>query len=293
MNCPNCGTISSKFTTSTCPKCGRYLGRSSKSYGYDVFTTAKRTPNNGGYTQQNAKETSQNYTGLTPADGIDDGTFFSEKNINKPDTNEDEFIDISHNPENNPYDTKVYTEPRNTDVNSNAHSTEFVANDIVEFSKHRFGRDIANKILFMLIGLIGSGLIGLFFDFFIDETHITRPMIITHTIVVIMLSITLIKTYRPAITLTLLGITLIYMLPMFVILCKTHIVLNGRANTSAAELLFIYVPIITQLILCKKLNKAIINYNDHWDAYNNRGVYINKDEVIDDYKFFNSGNNKD
>lgn len=292
MKCPSCGTFSKNGTT-VCPKCGRYCGRTFKYKNDDVFTTINRTQHNGGYTQQNTKAVSQQYTGID-ASKKNDGMFYSASEQNKTENNSPaQNTDDFHNPDTNPYDNKAYNEIRRENIPANAHIEEFVANNIIEFSKHRFGREIVNKIFFMLLALIGTDLIGLFFDIILDATHLTYPIAITYTAVLILLSFTAMKTFRASVTITIVGITLIYTIPIAVIFLKTHIVLTAKSTSTLVDLLFIFVPFIGQYILSTKVNSNMRNYIEHWEAYNQRGTYVIDDMIIHDYEFYESDPDKE
>lgn len=282
MKCPSCGKTS-KTGTVVCPKCGRYCGRTFASKNEEVFSSSSRTPQNGGYTQQaRPKKGSENtdFKGSTDNNRYDD-MFFSTNRKQNWGKDLKKNGNAQHKADSNPYDNSVYKETEIPSQSKNeTHTSEFVAEDIVKFRKHRFARDLANLIEFYILGVFAADLICLAFDLVIDTTRKTAPILYVYTFILFVFSLITKKTYSRFSSVCIAVFTTIYTVVMMIAVIKVHSLEN------AVELFFIYFPIAAQDILCVKLMFAMSKYHDHWEAYKQRGIYIIEDEVDNNYEIY-------
>lgn len=282
MKCPSCGETS-KNGTIVCPRCGRYCGRTFAAGNEEVFSSRNRTPHNGGYTQQtHPKNNSEHITSGVKQDiGKYDDMFFStdrKQHWGKDLKKNGNFL---HKSDSNPYDSSVYKENEiPSQSRKEAHTSEFVAEDIVKFSRHRFARDLANLIEFYILGVFAADLICLVFDLIIDATRVTALILLVYTFLLTVFSIIAAKTYRRFSAVCISALTVIYTVVMMIAVIKIHSVENAQ------ELYFIYFPIAAQDILCVKLTLAMSKYHDHWEAYKQRGIYLIEEDLKDDYEFY-------
>ena len=288
MKCPSCGEVS-KNGTVVCPKCGRYCGRTFASKNEEVFSSRYRTPYNGGYTQQaqpKAENDKLTQNGTTDASQNDDMFFSTErkqywgKDIKKNGTAE-------HIAESNPYDSSVYKEQEKPSPAKEVHTTEFVAENIVQFRKHRFARDLANLTDLHILGLFAATLIGIVFDLIIDTSRKTAPIVLVYTFFLIIFSLIAKKTYRKFATISIAVLTIIYTVVMMISVIKVHSV------KYAAEIIFVYLPIAAQDIMCARLTVLMSRYHDHWEAYKLRGIYVNEDNIEKEYEIYKNKENAD
>jgi len=271
-----------------CKRCGRYCGGTCAD---QVFNSSKRQLVNGGYTQQNTKGSDDLYTGIDHSDDNNDIFFSTEKYTDDKALFSKE-SKTNHNPNDNPYDNNVYKEHKWHVQSTNiTHTEEYRPNDIIEFSKHRFGSEFANKIRFRLIGLIATTLFMLFSILLIDKTHLSYPIISIYSVVIIGLTFLMLRSFKQNVMLTIVGITLAYSIALSVILITTHLIPMAEGLMTPINFLIIYGYVIGQYVFCFLSYKAYKNFSDRWDAYCVRGVYVNKDEVDDTYEIY--GTNSD
>ncbi len=271
-----------------CKRCGRYCGGTCTD---EVFTTLKRQAHNGGYTQQNTKSTDELYTGIDHSFDNNDIFFSAESHADEKTANSKP-SKIIHDPKDNPYNSNVYAE-RQLNVQSNNHKGEYLPNDIIEFSTHRFGSEAANKIRFNLFGIIGCTLMVIFFVLIIDHTHLARPIVIVYAAAMIALTYTLLRSFQKAVMFTIIGITLAYAVTLSYILITTHLMPLAEGFMTPLNILMIYTPVIGQFIFCVRAYRGFRFYLDRWDAYTVRGVYVKQDQVDPKYELYGQDSSAD
>lgn len=273
-----------------CKRCGRYCGGTCSD---DVFTTLNRSASNGGYTQQNTKDSNTIYTGADHSADNNDIFFSAEKFAEEREANS-KSSKLVHDPNDNPYDNNVYAEHK-WHVQTNTHTDEFKPTDMVEFSNHRFGSEASNKLRFNLFGVIGCTLLSMFFVLIIDKTHLSYPITFVYTAVMVLLTYTLLRSFNKNIMFTIVGTTITYAITLAAILIKTHLMPLAEGFMTPLNFLMIYTPVVAQLVFCVRSYRAFRFYLDRWDAYTVQGVYVNQDKVDPNYELFgeNSADNTD
>ena len=179
----------------------------------DVFSSARRTAANGGYTQQSTVEQKKEYTGLM-APLKDDKAYFSsserkvygsaprlDADIHLKKDNEFFHSDVDqeqrklrestvnitddHNAEENPYKKSGLSEEKQIITE---HSTEFKAHSITEFRKHRFGAYLYTRVEWMFCTMIALATFLFILDMMYDPVRTTMPIALTYVLEILILT---------------------------------------------------------------------------------------------------------
>ena len=293
-----------KAGTQSCPNCGRYCGRTFASKNEEMFLTENKNPHNGGYTQQNINVTTQ-YTNLGDAqlENPDDDIFFSTKKLRteKPandntstsedytnlsgDSADNLYHDISVTTQNNDIFTgvlltgsgkyadyhiygeeKPYTPPSDGSEQNQAHTEEFMPENIVEFSRHFKVRALTKKINTNLIKLTAISVLLLIVTIlevcFRGASILVIPAVIANTSVCTAFLTTTKKTYSK-------NITIAAALYTFLFSIVAAFMVNNIIEV--AHYTFVVVSIfgiiIRQDVLFMHLISRLFKYNDAWEDY--------------------------
>ena len=230
--------------------------------------SSNRNPANGGYTQQRRNSDDSKYTNPTGKTVVsdEDDMFFSSKRNEFTETDLQPESMEPHDTEINHYDamSKAFEET-GEQREEKGHTMEFVASNILEFSRHMFARKYANRIRLYLFGIVFFDFICLFFDILIDASRITPPFMIGYTVILLVLSVVTRKTYRKLPTTCIAFLAIIFSVIMIVMIS------NIDKTARAPELYFIYIPLAAQDVLCMRLSLVMSKYQDTWDMYKKTG----------------------
>lgn len=273
----------------------------------DRFHSSSRTAANGGYTQQQTKRIEEPvYTGNRVERDPNDAEYYSSDRVNfmipekkrhMGNVSDDDYYHsksdgerqaglqtnakANHNPEFNPYtDAEKFGAVKMT-AKQEENSTEYVANNILEFTKHRFGKEEFDKIDYILSGLIGCCIFTYLLDVLFDLSKKTFPFALGYIILIIILSFIVIKKLNKYVSLSVAIVTMVYSLIM-VLFMKT---IDQYAR--APELVLFYTPIMLANVMCLRLTTRMSRLYVKWETYLNRSKWKDMiDKSTDDYEIY-------
>ncbi len=295
-----------------------YQGASADSASDDVFSSSSRSAANGGYTQQHAQAKEGKYYGISAENvsNMNDGTFFRSnreravsaepiKRAVMPDENVFFSSEKStqahkanaavtnaapdHDPKNNPYSGKsVLTEkPEITE-----HSFEYKANNLREFTKHRFSKEIVDRIELILGLLLSTAFLCVIFEQVFVAPYLSILVwyvTVGYTAVMFVLGLVAIRIWRKEVSLTIAYLTIIYSLFMLL-----YIFIVGVTNSIYdIDLFIMFIPIAAANVLCLRLTKRMYQLHELWDAYGKRGEELVHVEDDDEYEIYHSETNSE
>lgn len=286
----------------------------------ELFRSHRRSAENEGYTQQNTELREKTYYGVS-ADAInnmDDGTYFrsrartadKETTIRRVTTMNDGVFFSSqrrsesahavsaesrdkdteeHRPEVNPYLDKsvMNDEPVITE-----HSVEYKAHNIKEFARHRFGKAYADRLEFILAGIVFSALLCLAFEHFFVAIYVPQTAdIATYIMVaaVAALSIPSVKSWNKYTAMVLSWVVIVYSVFMLIYIF-VHAVIGSIRNF---DVLTVFIPDAAMCVLCLRLTVYMSNFHNQWDAYGKKGSELVETAPPEDIEFFRSKTKED
>ena len=302
MKCPSCGA-KFKSGTSSCPKCGRYCGRTFANQTEDMFLTENRNPHNGGYTQQQQNIATQYSNTNDPnLQNPNDVMFYSSERISQnripqnptaPDNSPSEIKSSTENPydslvgtleKNTPFigkesespgnyaDYKIYGKdysykpPVTDDDKNQPHTTEFFPDSIVEFKEHVKGRDIAKKINTYLIKLIVISVCLLLIALLEVKLMGASVFIIPIAVVNVSAFAVFLAAIKTSYNKKLTIAVAVYALLFSIV---TEMLVNPIIEIAyyTFAVVAIFGFIIRQDVLCLHLIKTVFKYNEVWEDY--------------------------
>lgn len=277
----------------------------------DRFHSSSRTAANGGYTQQQTSRSDEPvYTGNRIERDPNDTEYYSSDRVNfvipekkrhmgnvsdddyyhsKKDSERQADLQTNakadHNPEFNPYtDAEKYGAIKMT-AKQEENSTEYVANDILEFTKHRFAKVEYDRLEYILSGIIICDIFSYLLDVVFDLSRVTFPFVLVNILAIIVLSYIVIKKLNKKVSMAITIVTMVFSLIM-VCFIKT---IDQYAR--APELVLFYTPIIMGNVMCLRLTVRMSRLYEKWDTYLNREKWKDMiDKSTEDYEIYGQEN---
>ena len=241
----------------------------------DRFHSSSRTAANGGYTQQQTKRIEEPvYTGNRVERDPNDAEYYSSDRVNF-------MIPEKKRHMGNVSDDEYYHSKSDGERQAGLQTNAKVANNILEFTKHRFGKEEFDKIDYILSGLIGCCIFTYLLDVLFDLSKKTFPFALGYIILIIILSFIVIKKLNKYVSLSVAIVTMVYSLIM-VLFMKT---IDQYAR--APELVLFYTPIMLANVMCLRLKTRMSRLYVKWETYLNRSKWKDMiDKSTDDYEIY-------